>query len=504
MTPILVRRFLLDHARNRTTAVVLVLVPVAFVLVAAPTLADAARLLGGRGGGPAVEVATAGWASAFVTGMAMYLQVTDSREADRRLVLAGAKAVKLAAARVLVGLVLAAVSAAAAFGALVLRVRVDQPLRVALGAFLAAVAYLVVGAVVGTLVRVPVNGAVLILFIWIVDVFFGPNLSGTATPALRLMPLHYVSLWTTRVASGHAGRAGDLGLALGWAAGSLLVTAMVIALGARPHSRRTVTSRPGSARDQLGAALGVGWRELRRNPVLWVLLALVPAVFVLLSAAITPSGATPVAVVEHGVRLTRVFDPAKIHAGTMAPIAVASLAALVGVFLSVDSGPADRRLVLAGLRPGALAGARGLVVAAAALGVTAVTAGVTATVFDAQQWPAYVLANALLALIYAALGALAAPLLGRVTGVFVAFLGPFLDVGLAQSPMLRAEPAQWARVLPGYGPVRMVVDAGLTGSFDATAELLLTVAWVLALGAVSAVAMRHQLRSRARVNFITS
>ncbi|OJV60974.1 MAG: hypothetical protein BGO38_09685 [Cellulomonas sp. 73-145] len=504
MTPILVRRFLLDHARNRTTAVVLVLVPVAFVLVAAPTLADAARLLGGRGGGPAVEVATAGWAAAFVTGMAMYLQVTDSREADRRLVLAGAKAVKLAAARVLVGLVLAAVSAAAALGALVLRVRVDQPLRVALGAFLAAVAYLVVGAVVGTLVRVPVNGAVLILFIWIVDVFFGPNLSGTATPALRLMPLHYVSLWTTRVASGHAGRAGDLGLALGWAAGSLLVTAMVIALGARPHRRRTGTSRPGSARDQLGAALGVGWRELRRNPVLWVLLALVPAVFVLLSAAITPSGATPVAVVEHGVRLTQVFDPAKIHAGTMAPIAVASLAALVGVFLSVDSGPADRRLVLAGLRPGALAGARGLVVAAAALGVTAVTAGVTATVFDAQQWPAYVLANTLLALIYAALGALAAPLLGRVTGVFVAFLGPFLDVGLAQSPMLRAEPAQWARVLPGYGPVRMVVDAGLTGSFDATAELLLTVAWVLALGAVSAVAMRHQLRSRARVNFITS
>ena len=70
--------------------------------------------------------------------------------------------------------------------------------------------------------------------------------------------------------------------------------------------------------------------------------------------------------------------------------------------------------------------------------------------------------------------------------------------------MLRAQPAEWARLLPGYGPVRMVVDAGLTRSFDASAELLLAVAWVLALGAVSAVAMRHQLRSRARVNFITS
>ena len=504
MTRMLVRRFLLDHARNRTTVVVLVLVPVAFVLVAAPTLADAARLLGGRGGGPAVEVATAGWAAAFVAGMAMYLQVTDSRQADRRLVLAGARSGQLAMARVLVGLVLAGVAAAAAFGALVSRVHVHQPLRVAAGTLLAAVAYLVVGAVVGTLVRVPVNGAVLILFIWIVDVFFGPNLSGTATPALRAMPLHYVSLWTTDVASGHAGRAGDLGLALGWAGGSLLVMALMIALGARPHRRRAVRSRPGSARDQLGAALRVGWLELRRNPVLWVLLALVPAVFVLLSDAITPSGATPVVVVEHGVRLTQVFDPAKIHAGTMAPIAVASLAALVGVFLSVDAGPADRRLVLAGLRPGALAGARGLVVAAAAVGVTAVTAAVTATVFDARQWPAYLLANAVLALTYAALGALAAPRLGRVTGVCVAFLGPFLDGGLAQSPMLRAEPSALAHLLPGYGAVRLVGDAGLTGSFDADADVWLAIAWVLALGAISAGALRHQVRSRARVNFITS
>lgn len=504
MTRVLLRRFLLDHVRNSTTAVVLVLVPVAFVLVAAPTLADAARLLGGRGGGPAVEVATAGWAAAFITGMAMYLQVNDSRDADRRVVLAGASSAQLALARVLVGIVLAAVCSAAAFGALILRVRVDQPARVALGAFLAGLAYLVVGAVVGTLVRVPVNGTVLILFIWIVDVFFGPNLSGTATPALRAMPLHYVSLWTTRVASGHSGRPGDLGLALGWAVGSVLLTGLVVALGTRAHRRRTAVSRPGSPGDQLGAALGIGWRELRRNPVLWVLLVVVPAVFVLLSDAITPPGATPVAVVERGVHLTRVFDPADIHAGTMAPIAVASLAALVGVFLSVDSGPADRRLVLAGLRPGVLAGARGLVAAAAAVGVTAVTVAVTATVFDAQQWPAYVLANTLLALVYAALGALAAPLLGRVTGVFIAFLGPFLDVGLAQSPMLRAEPAAWARLLPGYGPVRLAVDAGLTRSFDGGGALLLALAWVLGLGALSALAMRHQLRSRAQVDFITS
>lgn len=503
MTALLVRRFLLDHARNRTTTVVLFLVPMAFVLAAAPTPADAARLLGGRGTEPAVEVATAGWAAAFVSGMAMYLQLADSGAADRRLAVAGARVWQLAAARTFVGVVLAAAASAAAVLALLVRVPVAQPARVALGTFLAALAYLGIGALVGALVRALVNGAVLMLFIWIVDVFFGPNLSGTSTVALRVMPLHFVSLWTTQVASGHSGRAGDLGLALAWALGSLALTAATI--GAASRRRHVRVPRPGKApAAQLRAALAVSWRELRRNPVLWVLLALVPTVFVLLSDAITPSGHTPVVVVERGERLTQMFDPAAIHAGTMAPIAVASLGALVGVFLAVDSGPADQRLVLAGMRARALASARALVVAAAALGVTVVTGAVTATVFDAEQWATYLAANALVALIYAALGALAAPSLGRVTGVFVAFLAPFLDVGLAQSPMLRPEPAGWAHALPGYGPVRLALDGGLTPTFDAGRDLVLSAAWLLALGTLSIVMMRNQLRSRARVDFITS
>jgi hypothetical protein len=36
-------------------------------------------------------------------------------------------------------------------------------------------------------------------------------------------------------------------------------------------------------------------------------------------------------------------------------------------------------------------------------------------------------------------GVLLAPLFGKVAGVFVAFLIPFLDLGILQSPMLRAD-----------------------------------------------------------------
>lgn len=46
---VLTRGFLRDYARNSTNLVVLVLVPIVFVLVAADSLADAARLLGGTG-----------------------------------------------------------------------------------------------------------------------------------------------------------------------------------------------------------------------------------------------------------------------------------------------------------------------------------------------------------------------------------------------------------------------------------------------------------------------
>jgi len=107
-TPLLVRRFLADYARNPVNLLTLVLVPVTFVLVAAGPLADAAKLLGGAGGGPPVETATAGWAAGFLAGVAMYFQVAAARDTDRRLVVAGMPARTMVAARLLTGLVLAA------------------------------------------------------------------------------------------------------------------------------------------------------------------------------------------------------------------------------------------------------------------------------------------------------------------------------------------------------------------------------------------------------------
>jgi len=81
-------------------------------------------------------------------------------------------------------------------------------------------------------------------------------------------------------------------------------------------TNRIGRARRGSIPDQLAAAVGMGWRDWRRNPVLWAVLVVVPAVFILLSDAITPDGTTRFVLLEHGRRVTATFNPADIHAGT--------------------------------------------------------------------------------------------------------------------------------------------------------------------------------------------
>jgi len=484
-----VRRFLTDYARNPVNLLFLVLVPVVFVVVAAGSMADAAKLLGGPGG-PAVETATAGWAAAFLAGIAMYFQTAGSHDADRRLTLAGLAPARLVTARLLTGLILAAAAAAAALLALAARTGIDQPARVAAGTLMFAVIYLAIGALVGALVRNPVNGTVLILFVWILDVFFGPALGPADRLATRALPTHFVTLWMADVPSRHGGRIGDLGWALLWTLGAATVSWAVVTATSRCIAQPSRRGRPGSIRDQLGTGLRMRLREARRNPVLWVLLLIVPIVFVLLADAVTPHRQEALTLTEGGRTVIEQFDLTTIHRGTMAPIAVASLAALAGMFLMLDARSGNQRLALAGFRPPALLASRLAVMALAVLLATAVSLAVTAAVFDARQWPVYAAGNLLVAATYAVVGVILGPVFGRVSGVFLAFLIPFLDLGIGQSPMLRSSPPAWAHWMPGYGGSRVLIDAGLTTGFDETRALLIGLAWLIGLAVAAILLLR--------------
>jgi hypothetical protein len=492
---VLVRRFLADYVRNPVNLFLLVVVPAVFVVVASGSLADAARVIYGASDAAAMATVTAGWAAGFLAGIAMYFQVAAARAADRGLVIAGLPAHRLVAARLLTGLVLAMLASGAALAALQLRTGIDDPVRVVGGTAMFAVVYIAIGAAVGAVVRSPVNGSVLILFIWILDVFFGPTLGAAAEKiGTRFLPTHFVALWMVDMPLAHGGRLGNAGVALAWTIGSVGLAFAVVVTTVRVRRRRRLRARPGSIRDQFAAATRMGWRDWRRNPVLWVLLVAVPAVFILLAQAITQHRPTSIVVAEDGLRSARVFDVFDVHAGTMAPIAVASLAALAGLFVVLDTGPGDRRLALVGLRPGVSVAARLAVVGLATAMATAASVGVAAIVFDAAQWVWYAAANAMIAASYALLGVLMAPLFGRVAGVFVAFLLPFLDVGMAQSPMLRGEPTAWAQYLPSYGAYRILIDGGLTAGFDETRGLLIAAGWIAALAAAATVLVRRTIR----------
>lgn len=486
---LLVRRFLADYARNPVNLLMLAVMPMVFVIAAAGSLADAARLLGGPGA-PAVAAATAGWAAGFLAALAMYFQVSTARESDRRLVSAGLAPARLVSARLLTGAALAVLTVAVALAALAVRTDVNAWLRTILGTAMFALVYLAIGAVVGALVRNPVNGTVLILFIWILDVFLGPAMGSADRLATRWLPTHLVTLWMVDLPSRHGGRLGDLGWALAWTAAAVLVCWAVLGRSTRVARRRRV-HRGGSVSRQLAGGVRAGLRDYRRNPVLWALLGVVPVVFILLAWAVTPEQRTTLPLLEGGRTVALTFSLPDNHAGSMAPIAVGALAALAGLFVVLDTRAGDRRLRLAGFRGGPLLAARLLVIVTIVLLVTGVSLAVTAGVFEARQWDVYIGAILLVGLTYALVGVVIGPVFGRVSGVFIAFLLPFLDLGIGQSPMLRAEPPAWARFTPGYGAGRVLLDGGLTASFDAVGSLLIALAWLAGLALLAALVWRR-------------
>jgi hypothetical protein len=86
------------------------------------------------------------------------------------------------------------------------------------------------------------------------------------------------------------------------------------------------------------------------------------------------------------------------------------------------------------------------------------------------------------------------PIFGRVSGVFMAFLLPFIDLGLGQSPMLGGDPADWALWMPGYGGMRVLIDGGLTAGFDEGPILALAVGWIAVLSFAVVVVLRRIVR----------
>lgn len=85
--------------------------------------------------------------------------------------------------------------------------------------------------------------------------------------------------------------------------GAVVVAFAIVAATSRVAGRKQFWPRPGSAIDQLIGAVRMAWRDWRRNPVFWVLLAVVPAVFILLADITTRHGSAGFVLTENGARV---------------------------------------------------------------------------------------------------------------------------------------------------------------------------------------------------------
>lgn len=174
--------FAREQLRAPFTLALLVVIPAVFVASAAGALSDFAGALGGALAGDAAVALSAGWAAAFISGTLGYFQAASSRGADLRLALAGLGAARVALSRIAASIALAVIAAGAAFVALVVRVDVAHPLHAAVGVLAFALLYLAIGVMIGSVVTAPLEGSLLVVFVFLLDAFSGPGMSGGPPP----------------------------------------------------------------------------------------------------------------------------------------------------------------------------------------------------------------------------------------------------------------------------------------------------------------------------------
>ena len=521
------KRAVADYSRRPLNVVLLVVVPVVLVYVWGPSLADFSKLFGGSGDRAQIEAATAGWAAAALAGLAGFFEVTGARATDRRLAGASGRYASVVVGRLGASLCLAMLAATGGLVALAVRTGITNPFRAVSATVLIAIIYLALGVLVGTAVKTEMNGALLVTLAWVFDVFLGPAMGSGPSLMTRVFPLHFPTLLLTGQVTGHAGPLGDVGWSFVWAAGLSTLAVVRFAVMIRPapaprasgaataigpvpvatEGAETVTpsvppiapvtvrsvattqtppaARPTSVHARLTAVLRTGMREYRRNRVLWALLVVVPGVFIGMAVSVTLDTPGSIALVDGGRHFTAFLSERRIHAATMVPVTSAFLAGLTGLFVVTGSAGGDRRLVLAGFRSReVLAGRVGVVVAATVL-TTAVAVAISGAWYPPRQWVVFAAANLLIAVTYAMLGVLIGPLSGRIGGLYLILLLAFIDVGFGQNVMFPAGPPAWGAFLPARGASRVMIDGAFTEHFDQTGYLLLGLAWLLTLTAIT-------------------
>ena len=225
--------FTREQLRAPLTLVLLVAIPAFFVLIFADVLGQFSDALGGTLATRSATSISAGWAAAFLAGTLGFFQVTSSRGADRRLAAAGLGAARVAISRIGASLMLAASVAAVAFVTLWLRSGIGHPLHAAVAIMAFAAIYIGIGALIGAVITAPLEGSLLVILAWSLDVMSGPQMTSATGRLGAFTPTRDAANLLIAAGGGHGSPSADwLGVA-SWVLGSLAVALAAFWLAAR-------------------------------------------------------------------------------------------------------------------------------------------------------------------------------------------------------------------------------------------------------------------------------
>jgi hypothetical protein len=231
-------RFVREQLRAPLTLVMLVVIPAFFVLIFANVLGQFSKALGGSLMTRSATAISAGWAAAFLSGTLAFFMVSSSRGADRRLALAGLGAARVALSRISAALLLGATVSAVAFVTLWLRSGIGHPLHALVAVFAFAAIYIGIGAAVGALVSDPLGGSLLVLAVFSVDAFSGPQMTSAASGIGNYLPTYHAANLLIAAGGGYGSPAADWRGVAVIAIAALAVAMAAFWLAARARSAR--------------------------------------------------------------------------------------------------------------------------------------------------------------------------------------------------------------------------------------------------------------------------
>ena len=231
---------------------------------------------------------------------------------------------------------------------------------------------------------------------------------------------------------------------------------------------------------RLTTAFEMSTREFLRRRGMLSIIILVPIVGFGLIYLGLPRTPASLEAIENGVKVTVEMNQVELFSGFGALSFVGLLSGVVGLYLMRSALTADRRLRVAGFAAAELLIARLTLLVLVDAALAAFLVLITSLFAPPQQLIPFYIAIFFAAVLYSFYGALFALFIRNEMGGILAitFLAN-IDVGYLQLPGYSTVLEEWwIKLLPGYFPVQLAIDAAFTD----TAELFLTSLWAIPHG----------------------